>query len=199
MTDLLTSLRPTTGELHRAFASAAKCWWQYVQLVTDDTLLVPTPCEGWTVRDLINHVVTGELMTLALCGEGPMPTRGNDYLGDDWRAAAEAIHNQALILPDRLEEEKTYSLPMGELPGWVFVRMRTMEYFSHAWDIADALGKPTSDWDMAVLENVFAFAKVRLADVPRGEGKPFHEAVPIDDDAPLPDRFAAFLGRTSIR
>ncbi len=199
MTDLLVSLRPTTEELHRDFATAAECWWQYVTPLEEDVLSCPTPCEGWTIRDLINHVVTGELMTLAVCGEGPMPTRGNDYLGADWRSAAVSAHERALVLPDRLEEEKLYTLPMGETPGWVFVRMRSMEYFSHAWDIADALGEPTSSWDMSALERVFAFARARLASVPRGEGKPFGEVVPTSEDAPLPDRFAAFLGRTSIQ
>lgn len=199
MTELLEALRPTTEDLHRDFATAAGCWWQYVEHLAEGDLSAATPCEGWTVRDLLNHVVTGELMTLAICGEGPMPTRGEDYLGSDWRESATTTHKRALALPDRLVEDTLYALPMGEIPGWVFVRMRSMEYFSHAWDIADALGKATSGWDMTVLDRVFTFAKARLAGVPRGKGKPFAEIVPVADDAPLPDKFAAFLGRTSLR
>lgn len=87
---------------------------------------------------------------------------------------------------------------MGEIPGWVFIRFRTMEYFAHAWDIADALGKPTAGWDFSVLERLFRFAQALLASMPRGKGMPFGEVVPSADNAPLPGRFAAFLGRTSI-
>ncbi len=31
---------------------------------------LPTPCEGWTVRDLVTHVVGGNAMVVVLAGDG---------------------------------------------------------------------------------------------------------------------------------
>ncbi len=60
----------------------------------------PTPCEGWTVRDLVNHLVVGNLLFAGvLGGRGTMQdlreTLAGDHLGNDpaaaFAAAADAL------------------------------------------------------------------------------------------------------------
>lgn len=88
MEDNLQSLCPTTEELHTDFTTAQQCQWNYVISLEDTALSYTTACECWTIRDLINHVVTSELVMLAVSGDGPMPSRGTDNLSSDWRHQA---------------------------------------------------------------------------------------------------------------
>jgi hypothetical protein len=45
------------------------------------------PCTDWTVRDVVSHVVSLNLVFVALLRDRPLPERGVDNLGDDPLAA----------------------------------------------------------------------------------------------------------------
>ena len=55
--------------------------------VTPQDWASPTPCEGWTVRDLVVHVVGGTVMSVALLGgatsEEAFALLQTDVLGDE--------------------------------------------------------------------------------------------------------------------
>src|SRR2546430_13879984 len=61
-----------------------------VAAVRPDQLGDPTPCTDWTVRDVINHLTSGNLLFAAIASDGPKPDRSADHLGDDHLAAFRA-------------------------------------------------------------------------------------------------------------
>lgn len=90
---------------------------------------------------------------------------------------------------------RIYQLPIGEVPGTAFIRVRTADLLAHAWDLAIAIGQPT-DLDPALAEYVLALSK-QMMNRPglRGDGRPFAEEQPCANERPPADRVAVFLGR----
>ena len=62
--------------------------------VTADQLDLPTPCDGWSVRELLNHIVGGNLWAAELAAGKTIAEVGDrldgDTLGDDPQAAYRA-------------------------------------------------------------------------------------------------------------
>jgi uncharacterized protein (TIGR03086 family) len=176
------------------FDAAAAQADRVVAAVRPDQLGHPTPCTDWRVRDVINHLVTGNLLFTAIVAGTERPDRSRDHLGDDPLAAFRASVSQlseAFAKYDVLSG--TYATPVGEGPGALLVQMRLSELVVHGWDIAKATGQPT-DLDpelVAAARRGYEHAPV----LPRGDGKPFRDARPEPTDATDADRLAAFLGR----
>src|SRR5262249_58763593 len=79
--------RGMTDDPLARFEAAAAQADRVVAAVRADQLGDPTPCTDWTVRDLINHLTTGNLMFAAIVSDGPRPDRGPDPPGQDHLAA----------------------------------------------------------------------------------------------------------------
>jgi uncharacterized protein (TIGR03086 family) len=176
------------------FHAAAAQAQRVVAAVRPDQLDDPTPCTAWTVRDLINHLTTGNLLFTAIVSGGPKPDRSQDHLGDDhvtaFRDSVTGL-SDAFVKHDVLSG--TYATPVGTGPGALLVHMRRNELVQHAWDIARATGQST-DLDAGLATT--ALASFQAAPfMPRGEGKPFGETRSALPDASAADRLAAFLGR----
>jgi uncharacterized protein (TIGR03086 family) len=176
------------------FNGAAAQAVRLVEAVRPDQLGGPTPCPQWTVRDLVNHMVTGNLLIAAIVAGEPHPDRTVDHLGDDHVAA---FRDSVTRLSETFAEHDvlagTYPSPMGEGPGSLLVHMRVNELVVHGWDLAKATGQSTAlDPELAEA----SLASFRAATfLPRGEGKPFGVERPAPPDAHSADRLAAYLGR----
>jgi uncharacterized protein (TIGR03086 family) len=176
------------------FEAAAAQADRVVAAVREDQLADPTPCTEWRVRDLINHLVTGNLLFTAIVAGTERPDRSRDHLGDDPHAAfrdSVSRLSEAFAKYDVLSG--TYATPVGEGPGALLVQMRMCELVVHGWDIARATGQST-DFDPVVVAAARAGYE-RSPHLPRGEGKPFGEVKPAPAGATDADRLAAFLGR----
>ena len=154
----------------------------------------PTPCTDWRVRDLINHVVSGNLLFVSIVAGSPPPDRAADHLGGDplgaFRGSVAAL-SDAFATHDVLSH--TYETPIGAGPGALLVAMRMDEMVVHGWDLAKATGQST-DLDRELVAQARAlFDSVPV--IPRGEGKSFGEPTSAPSDATDADRLAAFLGR----
>jgi uncharacterized protein (TIGR03086 family) len=103
-----------------------------------------TPCEGWNVRDLVNHVVAGNLwVTPLLTGQRHDEVAGldGDALGDDPVGAFEVACDAALAAFDRPEAlQATVHASYGSFPGEVYAWQRFADVLVHAWDLAVAIG-----------------------------------------------------------
>jgi len=162
----------------------------------------PTPCVGWDVREIVDHLASGNLNFAALVHDEPRPDRGPDQpTGDpvaDYRSAA-ATMRAAFAEPGVLE--RIYQSPIGSVPGAVLVHLRISELLVHSWDIAKATGQ-AADLDPELGQETLAWARENLPPQFRGEegsGLPFGPEVPAPDSAPLDDRLAAFFGRDPRR
>jgi uncharacterized protein (TIGR03086 family) len=185
----------STAMLERAFASTRSV----LADVTLDQLELPTPCESWDVRALVNHIVGGPFYFAASvdAGEHPEPA-ATDYTTGDMVASYDegsALAVAAFGAPGAFE--RMITLPFGTLPGSVFINIAATDAFSHGWDLARATGQP-SDLDAALATQLLENARALLPETFRGpDGKaPFGPIATAPADACAADALAAFLGRT---
>ena len=155
----------------------------------------PTPCTELDVRDVVSHLVSGNLLFAALVRGEPLPDRGADQLGGDplaaFQRAAQALR-EAFSAPGVLES--VYTAPFGSGTGAVLLHVRLVELLVHGWDLARATGQQ-ADFPADVAERVLAAARQQLRSRPEGPGAPFAAETPVAEDAPAVDRLAGFLGR----
>lgn len=150
----------------------------------------PTPCEGWTVRDVVVHVIDTqrEFLERHDLGAGPRPDLDDpvgawrthsahvaDVLGSDGVAGREF---------DGYFGRTTIGATMTDFYGWDLV--------IHGSDIARATGQPWSVTD-AVADSMHATAD-GWGDALYSEGV-CAGAVPVPADASATDRLLARLGR----
>ncbi len=180
-----------TDLLDRAFASARSV----LANVKADQLEAPTPCRSWTVRDLINHMITAPRAGASALRTGEARADEADYAAGDFLTAYDEtarIAKEAFTAPGALE--KIVKLPFAEIPAAFLMSMVTTDQFTHGWDLARATGQPT-DLDPELATTLLA--QVAIPDQFRGEdGKaafgPIREA---GSGASAADRLAAHLGR----
>jgi uncharacterized protein (TIGR03086 family) len=185
-------------------ASALTGTGHLVAAIGPDEWGLPTPCTGWSVHDVVNHLVGGNLLFVRLLGGEPLPPREElvaasrtDRLADD---AAGAYRASAAALVDAFRAdgvlERPVTVPAGTFPGIAALQLRIVEALVHGWDVARATGRPLEFPDPLV-EDALGFTRAtlpRLPPRPEGQG-PFGAARPAADDAPALDRLAALLGR----
>ena len=106
---------------------------------------LPTPCDEWSVRDLVGHVVGGSAMAVALAEGASMEDAiavftGTD-LADDATAqfAAVGAEQLAALSVDGMPEQIVHH-PMGDIPGEMLLGFRIGDLTIHSWDLARATG-----------------------------------------------------------
>ncbi len=162
-----------------------------LEQVADDDLASVTPCDEWTVADLIDHVVEGNHWAAIQLSATEQPLPDGDCVAK-YRTAADQAH-AAFSSPGALDG--TVELPIEEIPRTVFIAIRSGDLYTHAWDLATTLGADT-DLDRELGEAVWMATAPALSPALRGEGRPFGPEQPCDADRPIADRYAALLGRT---
>ena len=185
-----------SDDLLARFQRAAALVDATVSTVRPDQFDGPTPCTEWTVRQLLNHIVTGNLIFVSLATGEPGPDRSVDHLGDDHvaslRASLDAL-GRAFGEPDFPDRE--VATPFGPGTGAVLIEMRLNEFVVHSWDVARATGQSTElDPDLAEM-SLASLQRSALLARARGEGGPFGVEQPAPDGAGAADRLAAYLGR----
>ena len=168
---------------------------QLIGAVHDDQWTGPTPCAGWSVRDLVIHVVAGNsLFAGALRGGQPTAPQGTAMpdagLLNAYRDSAAELLG-AFREPGALDAMVT--VPFGTVPGVVALHLRITELLVHGWDLARATGQPAAAPD-GLAEQELAFSRSKLADIPPGR-RPFGPPQPVAALAPAIDQLAALLGR----
>jgi uncharacterized protein (TIGR03086 family) len=181
----------TLGDLDRALTAAEVI----VAGIQASQWAAPTPCSELDVRDVLNHLVSGNLLFAALVRAEPPPDRGADHLGTDPLAAFQRAGRElreAFARPGVLES--VYTAPFGAAPGAVLAGVRVAELLTHGWDLARATGQPT-DFPEDIAERALAAARRQLISRPEGPGAFFAAEVIVPPDAAAIDRLAGFLGR----
>jgi uncharacterized protein (TIGR03086 family) len=114
-----------------------------VNAVKDDQWSDPTPCAGWTVRDLVNHITYENLWTVPLMEGATIEEVGDrfegDVLGEDaigsaLAAARSAISSVATSLP----LGGTANLSFGDTPKDEYAMQLAADHLVHGWDLAVA-------------------------------------------------------------
>lgn len=150
----------------------------------------PAPVEGWTARDVVDHLVT---WFPGFLSAGGVHLAAGPSVGDDpvaaWRHHADGV--QAL-LDERGEEEFTHPF-VGTYPLAVAAdRFYLSDVFMHSWDLARATGQVARlDEDVAAE----MLAGMRPIEAMLRESGQYGPAVAVPDDAPAVDRLMGFVGR----
>jgi uncharacterized protein (TIGR03086 family) len=166
-----------------------------IAAIKPDQLDDRTPCTEWTVRQVVNHLVTGNLVFVAMVTGGPRPDRSQDMLGDDPAGAfRDTLRRLRAEFAADGVLERTFPTPFGPGPGSLLVHMRVNEMLIHAWDLATATGQST-DLDPELAEECLASFRAGRP-IPRGGESPFGPEQPAPAVATAADRLAAHMGRT---
>jgi uncharacterized protein (TIGR03086 family) len=161
--------------------------------IPPERLADPTPCTGWNVRDVINHMANGNLRFAASITGAPGPDRGDDVLGGDPLAAfRDSLGAVLAAFAAEGALQRAYPSPFGELPGAALAMLRTAELAVHSWDLAAATGQPR-DLDPDVV--AAADQTMRSRPLTRGGSAPFGSEQPAPPGASAADRLAAYAGR----
>lgn len=157
-----------------------------------------TPCDEWTVRRLLDHMLAGQQLFAAATGgatvappSGPPPELvGDDPVAQYEEARKATIH--AYSRPGVLEGMLKGS--DGDVPAMQILGIAFCDQLLHGWDLAKATGQDTTmPADLAAV--AWQFLDGRLPDDARGPGKNFKAAVPVPDDVSIQDKLIAYCGR----
>jgi uncharacterized protein (TIGR03086 family) len=163
--------------------------------VSAEQMSAPSPCASWTVQDIVNHVIGGQyFFAAALTGDaaGSPPASGDDVVAAFDLAAAAST---AAFSSDGAMDQMV-TLPFGQMPGAMVVRLAATDTFVHGWDIAKATGQST-DLDPVLAADLLEGAKAAIGPQMRGADgvMPFGPEREAPGGAPAADQLAAFLGR----
>lgn len=181
-------------QMQRAFAIATSV----LRGVRSDQWTSRSPCEGWTVRDVVNHMVGGaKMVSVCLSGRGD----GVNFYVDHLRGldpvetyVAESAAAVDVYRADPSLVERVMPMPWGDATGAAVAAMFMGDHFVHAWDVAKATGQSTDlDPEMAALVRRFAHEYVEVGQ--RRGPEMFDEERHAPADATAADRLAAYLGR----
>jgi uncharacterized protein (TIGR03086 family) len=150
-----------------------------------------TPCDGWAVRDLLEHVNGGARAFAAAFAGRPVDER---ELGDDPVAVvndALGAFDTAVRAPGALDQ--VVESPFGALPGDAFARLAALDLLVHTWDLGQATGQGV-DVPAELVESVQSFAHGAITEDLRRPGL-FGAEVAAAPTADALDALAAFTGR----
>ena len=182
------------AELH---AQALDATGHIVAGIVADRWHADTPCDGWDVRALVNHVVAGNLWAAELAAGGTIEGVGDrldgDVLGPDpvgsydtsAKAAAAVFHRPGAL-------DASCAVSYGPVPGSVYAGHRFLDVFIHGWDLAAATGQDTA---------LDAGLRQACREVIEPQLKAFRGAGALAGPLPVPagasdqTRFLALLGR----
>jgi uncharacterized protein (TIGR03086 family) len=157
-----------------------------------DQASLPTPCTAFDMRALVNHTVYDLRAFNTQLSGGERESADRDLIGQHWSAAYRAAADGLMATWRRRGVEGTLNLQIGQFPVRWAVGQHLADVAVHGWDIARAADQ-TVDFDTEVGEAALDWARENLK--PQFRGQAFGAEVPVDPDAPLYDRLAAFFGR----
>jgi uncharacterized protein (TIGR03086 family) len=179
------------SEVSERYARIATGFGDRLAGVGDDAWALPTPCDEWTVRDVVAHVVSVHRRVVAGLDAGaPAPPATDSDLVAAWTEATADVTG-ALADPERASAPVTgrfAPMPLVDLIG----RLLCNDTLVHTWDIARATGQ---DEHLDGAGVTYSFEMLRPNDEAlRGPGS-FGPKIEPPPDADEQTRFLCFLGR----
>ncbi|MWA02211.1 TIGR03086 family protein [Actinomadura sp. LD22] len=185
-------------DIRQQMRPAADAAARIVLEVPQDRLGAPTPCPGWDVRALVNHLILWNGRGETAARREPVTGPGEDHDFTAEPGWAERFQEQARRTadawtdPDAWEGDTSLTgggkgMPAAFIGGIVFG-----ECVVHGWDLAVAAGREPG-FPPEVVEAAWEQI-VPTAEISREYGA-FGPRVAVPEDAPLLDRVLGLAGR----
>ena len=154
-------------------------------------------CDPWTVRELVNHVVTGNYWAAELGSGLTIEEVGDrldgDVLGTDpLRSYDDSALVAAAVFRAPGAMDRPCAVSYGPVPGSVYCGHRFIDVLVHGWDVATSTGQDTR-LDVELVEACLAVIEPQM-DVLTASGA-FGTRVDVPDDAGPQARLLGLLGR----
>ncbi|HET6290166.1 MAG TPA: TIGR03086 family metal-binding protein [Amycolatopsis sp.] len=157
-----------------------------------------SPCEEWTARDVVGHIVDMHGAVVRPFGRdlGPVPSLSDDPLGAFQAARADV----EAILTDPTLAATEHETPAGTMTAEQHIdQVVSADMVLHGWDLARATGQDdTIDPEEVARMWPGAQAIPEKMRIPGAFGPGivvFGPEVKVPEDAPLQDRLLGLLGR----
>ncbi|MGN9806961.1 TIGR03086 family metal-binding protein [Micromonospora sp. L32] len=181
------------------FEPVARALETLLRGVTDDLLTCPTPCERWTVGDLLDHLMGLTVAFRIAAEKGPDAAPagpGNPSvakLDPEWRSRL-PVQLDELVAAWREPAAWRGETAAGGvvLPAEIMGIVALNELVVHGWDLASATGQPY-DADNRTVETVSRLVSQQAS----SDGTPglFGPSITLPAGAPLLDRVLGLTGR----
>lgn len=129
-----------------AHAAALRHTRGYVRAIAGGQWSEASVCDGWSVRELVNHVVGGNLWVPELVGGKTIEEVGDrldgDILGErplDAYERSEQAAAAAFREPGAMD--RPVAVSYGPVPGSVYCGHRFLDVLIHGWDVAASTGQ----------------------------------------------------------
>lgn len=130
---------PPANEIRTRYRQVADRFDAAVRATPPGKWQAQSPCEEWTARDVVAHVVAGHRGVIAGVRGGEAAPLGTDE--DPLGAWVEVYRAMDEITGDRQALESRVDGPAGKMQaGELIGRFVTMDLLVHSWDLARAVG-----------------------------------------------------------
>ncbi len=170
---------------------------EIIDNVKPDQLEAKTPCPDWSLRELLAHIINGNIQW-SPDGGGPFASVGlpddiDAVLGDDFASAyddsaelnSKAWNRSGVI-------NRSFDTPPGPIRASERIKAHMAELLSHGWDVAKSTHQ-VPHFDDEVVGVTMDYAQENMP--AERDGKFFGNVQKTGDDAQPIDRLVAFMGR----
>ncbi|MBB6350376.1 TIGR03086 family metal-binding protein [Nonomuraea muscovyensis] len=190
------------SEMADRYRRRAETFERKVVSVHPDQWSLPSPCEKWTARDVVRHIVDMHEAMLRPLGRslGPAPSVDDDPVAA-FRAARADVE---AVLDDPSLAGRPCDTPAGRVPAERHIdQVLSDDLLLHGWDLARATFQDDT-MDPEDVERAWAAMTALPGDLVEKFRTPgafgpgvevFGPEVSVEDDARLQDRLLAFIGR----
>jgi uncharacterized protein (TIGR03086 family) len=161
---------------------------------------LPTPCEGWDVATLLNHIVAGNFWVEPLVAGQTIDEVGDrldgDLLGSDHHTAfSDSAHAAATAFQGEGAMDVMVSVSYGPVPGSVYCGHRLIDVLVHGWDLAVATGQ-SDIYDLPddLVEACWQVVEPQLADLEQSGA--YGKRLDVPAGASTMTKLLASMGRT---
>ena len=183
---------PTDHELRDAMNAAMAGFATAVAAIEPGDWDKPSPCDGWSVHDVVDHVIAGDRFAAIVLGGGRLDDAirevvGIDHVGDEPVVAARSAAAEAMAGFNGPLDRKVEH-PVGTIPARRFLGFRIMDQLGHTWDVAAGTGRnPALDVGAIRVALEVAAAEREMLDAST------HFAMPPEVDVESDDPRSTFL------
>jgi len=179
------------------FARAVQRFGEKVHAVGDDRWTHDTPCAGWDVRALVNHLVNEALWVKPLVDGLTIAEVGGrldgDLLGDDPKAAFDRAAAEATAAATEPgAAERIVHISAGDAPAAEYLGQLFTDFVVHGWDLARGIGVDDTI-DAGDAAEIYAQMKP-LEDEMKTWGIYGHK-IEVSEDADTQTKLLALFGR----